>query len=35
MKAVGIGDVETLHEADLLLPETRKLVYQDVKQYFC
>ena len=35
MRAVGIGDVATLHEADLLLSETGKLVYQDVKQYFC
>lgn len=34
MKAVGIGNVRALREADLLLPETGKLVYQDVKQYF-
>ena len=35
MRAVGIGDATALHEADLLLPETGKLVYQDVKQHFC
>ena len=35
MKAVGIGDAATLHEADLLLSDTGKLSYQDVKQYFC
>lgn len=35
MRAVGIGDAATLHEADLLLPETEKLTYEDVKQYFC
>lgn len=34
MKAVGIGDVETLHEADLLLPDTGELKYETVKQYF-
>lgn len=35
MKAVGIGDVATLREADLRLSDTGKLSYQDVKQYFC
>jgi len=34
MKAVGIGSVETLHEADLLFPETRALTLESVKQYF-
>ena len=34
MRAVGIGDVATLHEADLLLPETGQLVYGHVKRFF-
>ena len=32
MRAVGIG--ASLHEADLLLPNTGQLVYGDVKQFF-
>ncbi|MDO4812757.1 MAG: beta-phosphoglucomutase [Eubacteriales bacterium] len=35
MKAVGIGDAATLHEADLLLGDTGKLNYNAVKNYFC
>ena len=34
MRAVGIGDVATLHEADLLLPEIGQLVYGHVKRFF-
>lgn len=34
MRAVGIGDVATLHEADLLLSETGQLVYGRVKRFF-